>query len=779
MLIFKRWKSGCPNLKKSRRKMLNLLQKNTFTSFDLKETFLKLIQIYGINEVTNERKKYLDNTVDKFGYLPYPHYKALEELKDGEIVYALVRILENEGVFKNSKLTNFSNPSVLNRMKIKNSDWIKKEGHNIKLLSLSALGNGNVSEKCATFIQWLAQLICLPKGNKSLNILADTIYLLPFHPREFGCAYLPASSDISPNMEDEKLLKFLGLNGKKQVQLFIALAQLAGHPVIYDILPQTGRFSKIVLSNPSVVRWANIKELTSKYIEALNNVAANIKETGKFSEIEINNVKNKYIENLNGANEIYYESEKPVLEAIELYMKDWKIKISNEASIKNVQEELVKEIRGIIEATNGKKVNKEEDIVCQKDIINALIQNGFWSMPGGAWCSCGIPVFDRMNETKEYPLYKHYNFKGEDVTEFANLDCQTPYYFVYLENGKYNEKVIDFYINYTSKLQKEFNFDGFRVDHIDHIVDDLSEQNGIPISYRIPEKVLGKVNSNLKKNVPYFAALAEYMLWDNYYIEYHKNMNFDLLWGNDIVAQSSKTPKQIIEDNKTLEEYNYKNGKNNPLSILKTYNNQDGEFEAIDRYPGQLGESGALFKWFKYKFLPGGIYANRPSMYIDGDESFTQKGIEHVIGSEVSMKRNVNWNFYEKFNAINYFAQHSKILATGKAKLLEEKQNGLCYWEINSAFGSLLVIANYKSPTEKMQFNNEEGLSWIETVRGETIYNSNVQFTGRKLKSYFEFDYDELQKCLLVEKPLQNYIENEINIGVLNPGEFKIYGYEN
>src|SRR5699024_7059284 len=104
--------------------------------------------------------------------------------------------------------------------------------------------------------------------------------------------------------------------------------------------------------------------------------------------------------------------------------------------------------------------------------------------------------------------------------------------------------------------------------------------------------------------------------------------------------------------------------------------------------------------------------------------------------------------------------------------------NGLCYWEINSAFGSLLVIANYKNPTEKMQFNNEEGLSWVETVRGETIYNSKVIFKGRKLKSYFEFGYDELQKCILVEKPLQDLIENEININVLNPAEFKIYGYE-
>ncbi len=758
--------------------MLNLLQKNVFNSFDLKETFQKLIQIYGINEVTSERKRYLDETIDKFGYIPYPHYKALEELKECEIVYALNRILENEGVCKNYKLTNCSNPSVLSRRRIKNSDWFKKEGHNIKLLSLSALGNGNVSDNCATFIQWLAQLICLPKGNKSLNILADTIYLLPFHPREFGCAYLPTSSDVSPKLEDEKILKFLGLGAKSQIQLFIALAQLAGHPVIYDILPQTGRFSKIILSNPAIARWTNVKTLVSKYEEALNKVICDIKNADKFDENETENVKNKYIRILNGSNDFYFENEKPVYETIELYMKDIKIKIVNDMNLKSSQEELIKEVRRIIETVNGGKVTKEADITCQKDIINALIGQGFWPNPGGAWCSSGVPVFEKMNETREYPVYKHYNYKGEDVSEFANLDCQTPYYFVYLENGKYNDKVVDFYLEYTSSIQKEFNFDGFRVDHIDHIVDNLSEQNGTPVSYRIPRKVLGKVNSNLKRNIPYFATLAEYMLWDDYYREYHKDMNFDLLWGNDIVSQSSKTPKQIIADNKKLEDYNFKNGKSGSLSILKTYNNQDGEFEAIDRYPGQLGEAGALFKWFKYKFLPGGQYANRPSLYIDGDESYTQTGIERVIGQEVSMKRNVNWSFYEKFNAINYFVQHSKIISTGKAKLLEEKENGLCYWEINSAFGSLLVIANYKNPTEKMQFQNEEGLFWTETVRGETIYNSHVSFRGRKLKSYFEFDYDELQKCVFVEKPLQDLIENEIQINVLNPAEFKVYGYE-
>ncbi len=759
--------------------MFNLLQKKAFNSLNLEENFAKIAQIYGICDVTEDRKEYLSKTIEKYGYLPYPHYKVLEELSSGEIIFCLIKILENENTYKNSKIVSFNNPSPLSRKKIKNSNWFKKENHNIKLISLAALGDGNSSNSCGSFIQWIAQLIILPVGNKMLNILPDTIYLLPFHPREFGCAYLPTSSEISPNLEDEKIKKFLGLNAKEQVKMFIALAQLAGHPVIYDILPQTGRFSKIVLANPYIARWGDIKELTEEYICAIKKIADDIRLSGKFNNSNINSFEEKYIQELYGAKITYTEEEKEILAKSELYMKDIKINLNNIMTKKQKQEELTKRVVQIIEEVNGKKVTTEEDIINRTDIIKRLTSEGLWPLCGGAWCSASVPVFDKMNETKEYPLYKHYDFKGEDVTKFANLDCQTPYYFVYLENGKYNEKVIDFYVNYTENLQKEYNFDGFRVDHIDHITDELSEQNGVPISYRIPRKVLGKVNSNLKKNVPYFATLAEYMLWDNYYKEYHKDMNFDLLWGNDIISQSSKTPKQILQDNKSLEEYNARFGKPATLSILKTYNNQDGEFEAIDRYPAQLGEGGALFKWLKFKFIVGGQFANRPTLYADGDESFTQGGIERIIGEETSMIRNKNWNFYEKFNAINYFAQNSKILASGKAKLLEENENGFCAWEINSAFGSILVIVNYKNPTEKMQFNNEEGATWTEVVYGEPIYNSTVHFKGRKLKSYFDFSYDELQKCVLTEKPLGEVIEDEITMNKLEPAEFKIYGFEN
>ena len=140
---------------------------------------------------------------------------------------------------------------------------------------------------------------------------------------------------------------------------------------------------------------------------------------------------------------------------------------------------------------------------------------------------------------------------------------------------------------------------------------------------------------------------------------------------------------QIVEDNQELAKYNSSLSTKNQLSIIKTYNNQDGEFEAIDQYPGQLGEKGALFKWFKYKFLPGGELAQRPMMYIDGDESFTKTGVEKTIGSEISLTREKNNKFFAKFDAIRRYALNSEILNGGEAEILDTDDNGYVAWLVS------------------------------------------------------------------------------------------------
>ena len=752
-------------------------KKNPPKDVRINEIYTKLSDYYGIEKIPAERKKYLQNIMIKHGYLNYPYFKALEELTPAEILYAIQFKWIDNHIF-NDKKFRFDDDkiSVLARENIKNSDWIKKEGHDIKLINLAGLKDGNKTKDTGKFIDWMRQLLILPTGNIHNEIFNTTIYLIPFHPREFGCAYLPKSSEVSEKLFDQEIFDITGLDAKEQVKTFITFAQLAGHPVIYDILPQTGRFSKAVLANPEIARWYDIEELINLLKKKIDTVCTEMIKENDADDIEV--VKNLFIQNLNGSFGELSAHYQKIYEDFDNRMNSYKIEISNKMLEKNSQIKIHKKAREIIAETLNIKYGtklSENDITKQIDIIQKLISKGLWPAPGGAWCSAGVPVFDRMSEGRDYPVFKHYNYKGEDVSCFANLDCQTPYYFAYLENGTFNEYVIDYFIDYMKNLQKEYNFDGFRVDHIDHIVDEVSQKEGKPISYRAPKYVLNKLNTTLKNKIPYFGTLAEYMLWDDFLKEYHQDMNFDILWGNDIVSQASKTPENIAEDNTHLSNYNTNLKSKQLLSILKTYNNQDGEFRSIDQYPGQLGEQGALFKWFKYKFLPGGKFAQRPVLYVDGDESYTKCGIESVIGEEISMPRENNYEFFKKFDAIDRFVKRHNVITEGEAQIILQEEDGFASWMISkepikSAF---LAVANYKYPTEKITKTDENGNSYAEIVKGEVIENKTLQLPGEfKIKSEYVIEDDEF-----VRKKMKT-TDNIITIDRLEPGEFRLFGIQ-
>jgi hypothetical protein len=93
-------------------------------------------------------------------------------------------------------------------------------------------------------------------------------------------------------------MKFLVLDAADQVKLFIELAQLAGHPVIYDVLPQTARFSKIVLSKPYVARWFDINALIVSIMGYLNAIVAQTMQKRIFKDEEVLNAQKAYIETL-------------------------------------------------------------------------------------------------------------------------------------------------------------------------------------------------------------------------------------------------------------------------------------------------------------------------------------------------------------------------------------------------------------------------------------------------------------------------------------------------
>lgn len=752
-------------------------EQETARDVNLNKIYDELKKAYPFDSIPELRKKYLSMHIQKYGYLTYSFQKAQEELTNEETLFALEEKWKQNNLFKNGKFSYRQNQiSVLARHQEKNSDWFKKEGHNIKLLNLAALGNGNESKETGKFFDWLKQLLILPSGNLENHIYNTTIYLIPFHPREFGCAYLPKSSEVSSKLKDEYIEEITGLDAKGQVQTFIEMAQLAGHPVIYDILPQTGRFSKFVLANPQVARWYDITELQKQLTAKVDEVAEFLSKDHDQDDIQI--AKDVYIQRMQGNSGELSPAFQELYNNFDGIMIEHKKKFSNAMLEHSYQLKIQKRVREIVTRVHEFKKDKqkleEKDITKQIDTIQALMQEGLWPAPGGAWCSAGVPVYDGMSECGGYPVFKHFDYKGDDVTAFANLDCQTPYYFVNLENGRYNEDVVNLFIENMKKLQQDYNFDGFRVDHIDHIVDEVSEQNGRPISYRAPRYVLNKLNTTMKKKIPYFATLAEYMLWDNFYKEYHEDMKFDVLWGNDIISQFDKTPEKIMEDNQYLTNYNSKFKKGNMLSILKTYNNQDGEFHCIDQYPAQLGETGALYKWAKYKLLPGGKYAQRPMMYADGDESFTQGGLEYTIGEEVSMPRACNDNFFNKFDAIDRFVKNNNIITDGEAQIIVDDEDGFSAWLITKEpmKTAYLVVSNHKYPTEKVTKTAATGENYKEIVEGYAIFDKQIHIPG---------DYNLKSEYVLNEKDYEpQTVENTdtLHFEKLEPSEFKIFELE-
>lgn len=752
-------------------------EQETARDVNLNKIYDELKKAYPFDSIPELRKKYLSMHIQKYGYLTCSFQKAQEELTNEETLFALEEKWKQNNVFKNGKFSYRQNQiSVLARHQEKNSDWFKKEGHNIKLLNLAALGNGNESKETGKFFDWLKQLLILPSGNLENHIYNTTIYLIPFHPREFGCAYLPKSSEVSSKLKDEYIEEITGLDAKGQVQTFIEMAQLAGHPVIYDILPQTGRFSKFVLANPQVARWYDITELQKQLTAKVDEVAEFLSKDHDQDDIQI--AKDVYIQRMQGNSGELSPAFQELYNNFDGIMIEHKKKFSNAMLEHSYQLKIQKRVREIVTRVHEFKKDKqkleEKDITKQIDTIQALMQEGLWPAPGGAWCSAGVPVYDGMSECGGYPVFKHFDYKGDDVTAFANLDCQTPYYFVNLENGRYNEDVVNLFIENMKKLQQDYNFDGFRVDHIDHIVDEVSEQNGRPISYRAPRYVLNKLNTTMKKKIPYFATLAEYMLWDNFYKEYHEDMKFDVLWGNDIISQFDKTPEKIMEDNQYLTNYNSKFKKGNMLSILKTYNNQDGEFHCIDQYPAQLGETGALYKWAKYKLLPGGKYAQRPMMYADGDESFTQGGLEYTIGEEVSMPRACNDNFFNKFDAIDRFVKNNNIITDGEAQIIVDDEDGFSAWLITKEpmKTAYLIVSNHKYPTEKVTKTAATGENYKEIVEGYAIFDKQIHIPG---------DYNLKSEYVLNEKDYEpQTVENTdtLHFEKLEPSEFKIFELE-
>jgi len=302
------------------------------------ESILHAFSEYYLVSINPSRKDELFQRIHMYGYLPYSHQRALEELSNEETWYCLLEKLKFQKVYVDNQVCcNADSISPVKRYGYTTGAWLGEECHEIKLINLAALGD-------RLFIDWIRQLIILPSGRFEEGTLGTTLYILPFHSREFGCNYIPKAYDVSEALIDTGIKDTLGLCGEEQLKAFISIAQLAGHPVIYDVLPQTGRYNLDVIKNPSIVRWFD---------------SANSKFMGtKIEQIEI----------VNKVNNIILDMYKEHLTA--------NMQANTHKCLTSIKEEQTKDLPLFIQEN-------------QLNIITTLMSKGFWPAPGGSWNSCG------------------------------------------------------------------------------------------------------------------------------------------------------------------------------------------------------------------------------------------------------------------------------------------------------------------------------------------------------------------------------------------------------
>ena len=114
--------------------LLTFFRKKTDEASKLSDVLAKLDEVYGEHAISDERKEFLTEQMEKYGYLPYSQAKALDELTDAEVLFALKYKWQSQNVFSENTFS-FKALSPLKRKNINHSNWIKNNQHNIKLIN--------------------------------------------------------------------------------------------------------------------------------------------------------------------------------------------------------------------------------------------------------------------------------------------------------------------------------------------------------------------------------------------------------------------------------------------------------------------------------------------------------------------------------------------------------------------------------------------------------------------------------------------------------------------
>ena len=159
-------------------------------------------------------------------------------------------------------------------------------------------------------------------------------------------------------------------------------------------------------------------------------------------------------------------------------------------------------------------------------------------------------------------------------------------------------------------------------------------------------------------------------------------------------------------------------------------------------------------------------------LYVDGDESFTKRGIEGAIGEEVSMPREKNYEFYKKFNAIDVFVKNNPIITGGEAQIILQDNDGFTAWIISKAplKTAYLVVSNHKYTTELVTMFDENNQSYSEVMQGNAVCDKTINLpSDYTIQKEYYIDGDEFVSTAF------DTAVSTLHFDKLEASEFRVY----
>ena len=155
----------------------------------------------------------------------------------------------------------------------------------------------------------------------------------------------------------------------------------------------------------------------------------------------------------------------------------------------------------------------------------------------------------------------------------------------------------------------------------------------------------------------------------------------------------------------------------------------------------------------------------------------TADSVAGVLGGKGDMKDFVkylaekDYDFYAKFDAIDRFVKNSSVISDGEAHVIRQDEDGFVVWQIQKegVKNSILVVANYNAPTEKILVE-ENGNSWSEIKEGNEVFDKTIELScDYSIVSEFRFDgMDYIEEKFVAST-------NSLSFGKLMPSEFKFF----